>query len=116
VARFTPKSGAVAVDAGLEPGLAFPGCRLTALRSTLTVPFVMRSLFALVSLACIVTAIAAKPPFLLNGEHDVQHVSHAGFDLDLNSFRLVQLEDQPPVWMTELDKVPLLCLSSILSL
>ena len=68
----------------------------------------MRSLVALVSFACVVAAAPAKSPLLLNGEHDVQHVSHAGFDFDLNSLRLVQLEDQPPAWMTELDKVPLL--------
>src|SRR5882762_1094900 len=43
---------------------------------------VMRSLVALVSFACVVAAVPAKSPLLLNGEHDVQHVSHAGFDFD----------------------------------
>jgi len=34
--------------------------------------------------------------------------TYPGFDLDLNSRRLVQLEGQDPVWMTELEKVVLL--------
>lgn len=31
--------------------------------------------------------------------------SHPGFDLDLSERRLVQLEGQDPVWISELDKV-----------
>ncbi|KAH8106205.1 hypothetical protein BXZ70DRAFT_918624 [Cristinia sonorae] len=34
-------------------------------------------------------------------------VSYPGFDLDLNELRLVQLEGQEPVWMTELEKINL---------
>ncbi|TFK29308.1 peptidase [Coprinopsis marcescibilis] len=34
-------------------------------------------------------------------------MSHPSFDLDLNEVRLVELEGQPPQWMTELDKVHL---------
>lgn len=32
-------------------------------------------------------------------------ITHPGYDLDLNSLRLVQLDGKDPVWMTELDKV-----------
>jgi len=33
--------------------------------------------------------------------------TYPGFDLDLNSLRLVQLEGKDPVWMTELEKIQL---------
>jgi hypothetical protein len=35
-----------------------------------------------------------------------------GYDLDLNSLRLVQLEGKDPVWMTEIEKVGFSILSS----
>jgi len=35
----------------------------------------------------------------------VQQTSYPGFDLDLNALRLVQMEGESPVWMTELEKI-----------
>lgn len=34
-----------------------------------------------------------------------QQQRYPGFDVDLNERRLIQLEGQQPVWLTELDKV-----------
>ncbi|KIY72914.1 peptidase [Cylindrobasidium torrendii FP15055 ss-10] len=53
--------------------------------------------FALTALA----AVAAASPIF---EQETFN-SEPGFSLDLNAQRLVQLEGQPPVWMTELDKI-----------
>lgn len=67
----------------------------------------MKSIFAFVSLACAVAAIPAQSPLLVNEPIDTEfHVD--GFDINLNSRRLVQMEGQPPVWMTELDKASIL--------
>ncbi|EIM88211.1 peptidase [Stereum hirsutum FP-91666 SS1] len=64
----------------------------------------MKSILAFVSLACAVAAIPAQSPLLVNEPIDADfHVD--GFDIDLSSRRLVQMEGQPPVWMTELDKI-----------
>jgi bacterial leucyl aminopeptidase len=40
--------------------------------------------------------------------------TYPGFNLDLNSLRLVQLEGSDPLWMTELEKVALLSLDLVL--
>jgi bacterial leucyl aminopeptidase len=67
----------------------------------------MKSVFAGLSFVCVALAI----PFfsvLDNGQIPValeSYSNHPDFDLDLNELRLVQLEGQDPVWMTELDKV-----------
>lgn len=67
----------------------------------------MKSIFAFVSLACAVAAIPAQLPLVVNEPIDTEfHVD--GFDINLNSRRLVQMEGQPPVWMTELDKASIL--------
>lgn len=71
----------------------------------------MKSFSILLSLACI--AIATP---LSNGESDQAPfnaelmTSYPGFTLDLNAQRLVQIEGQKPVWMTELAKVYSGCL------
>lgn len=39
---------------------------------------------------------------------------YPGFDIDLNAQRLVQLEGQEPVWMSEWDKVCSVLLSLVL--
>lgn len=64
------------------------------------------ALLSLVSLA------TATPLALVSNNEQVpfsnleEHItSYPGFDLDLNAKRLVQLEGQEPVWMTELEKV-----------
>jgi hypothetical protein len=59
------------------------------------------------SLLCFVTLIVATP--VIQNEKQVtfnaQTATYPGFDLDLNALRLVEMEGQAPVWMTELDKV-----------
>jgi len=64
------------------------------------------ALLSLVSLA------TATPLSLLSSNEQVpfsnlvEHMtSYPGFDLDLNAQRLVQLEGQEPIWMTELEKI-----------
>ena len=70
------------------------------------------ALLSLVSLA------TATPLSLLSGNEQVpfsnlaDHItSYPGFDLDLSAQRLVQLEGQEPVWMTELEKVSNFCVT-----
>ncbi|KAK7061596.1 WD-repeats-region domain-containing protein [Favolaschia claudopus] len=61
----------------------------------------MKYLLALVALASLVVAAPAdseQAPFGVD-------YKHPGFDWDLGSQRLVQLQDQPPVWMSELEKI-----------
>ena len=50
---------------------------------------------------------AVATPLLANFENGQAPLSQAvsGFSLDLNEMRLVQMEGQAPVWMSELDKV-----------
>lgn len=67
----------------------------------------MKSVFAGLSFVAVALAI----PFFSAG-HNGQlplavedFADYPGFDLDLNALRLVQLEGQDPVWMTELEKV-----------
>jgi leucyl aminopeptidase len=59
------------------------------------------------SLLCFVTLIVATP--VTQNEKQVtfnaQTATYPGFDLDLNALRLVEMEGQAPVWMTELDKI-----------
>ncbi|KAF8211279.1 peptidase [Mycena galopus ATCC 62051] len=62
----------------------------------------MKYLLALVSLlVCVVNAAPAdgdQAPFSVD-------YKHPGFDWDLSAQRLVQIQGQPPVWMTELEKI-----------
>lgn len=60
----------------------------------------MKAIFSLV-LASIATALPVFEQIPINAEL----ATFPGFDLDLNAQRLVQLEGQAPVWMTELEKV-----------
>lgn len=66
------------------------------------------------TLLSLVYLATATPLSLLYGSEQVplgsleEHVtSYPGFDLDLDDRRLVQMEGQEPVWMTELEKVRL---------
>jgi len=67
----------------------------------------MKSVYAVLSFVCVALAI----PFFSTGDNVQvpvvleEHTNFPGFDLDLNELRLVQLEGQDPVWMTELDKI-----------
>lgn len=70
----------------------------------------MKSVLAGLSFVCVALAI----PFFSTGDNVQlplsmesldEYASYPGFDLDLNQLRLVQLEGQDPVWMTELQKV-----------
>lgn len=52
-------------------------------------------------------ASAANPLLFKESEQrplGFQQQTHPGFDLDLNERRLIQLEGQEPVWITELEK------------
>ena len=75
----------------------------------------MRSFSVLLALACVAIATPAPLP---NDSGTPQTplqaglmTSYPGFHLDLNALRLVQIEDKPPVWMTELEKVSSCCLA-----
>ncbi|KAJ7904363.1 peptidase [Mycena olivaceomarginata] len=63
----------------------------------------MKYLLSLVALACVANAVAVP----LGGEQAPFGVDykHPGFDWDLSAQRLVQIEGQAPVWMTELEKI-----------
>jgi len=75
----------------------------------------MKSFSVLLALACV--AIATPVPLSDDGgtpQTPLQAglmTSYPGFHLDLNALRLVQIEDSPPIWMTELDKVSSRCLT-----
>jgi len=56
---------------------------------------------ASVAIATTFTSENTQQPF------DLPVVGYPGFDLDLNERRLIQLEGQEPVWVTELDKINL---------
>lgn len=63
----------------------------------------MKSLSLLLPLVC----LAAASPVVLD-QHAFQYsATEPGYHLDLGAQRLVQTEGQAPVWMTELDKVPI---------
>ncbi|ETW84302.1 Metallo peptidase M28 [Heterobasidion irregulare TC 32-1] len=64
----------------------------------------MKSLFGFVVLACAVVALPSQSPLIVNEVLNLDSFAD-GFDLDLNSLRLVQMEGQSPVWMTELEKI-----------
>lgn len=61
--------------------------------------FVLLLAFASVAIATPFASEGAQQPF------DTPLVDYPGFDLDLNARRLVQMEGQDPVWVTELDKI-----------
>jgi leucyl aminopeptidase len=63
----------------------------------------MKSFLIIISLVSLVSTT----PLVYNDQFPVgtQQGSYPGFDLDLNAVRLVQMEGESPVWMTELDKV-----------
>ena len=63
----------------------------------------MKSFLILISLVSLVSTT----PLVYNEQFPLgtQQESYPGFDLDLNAVRLVQMEGESPVWMTELEKV-----------
>ena len=67
----------------------------------------MKSFSVLLALASLVIA---SPAILNNAQIPLGSVQDAtqypGYDLDLAELRLVQVEDQDPVWVSELEKVP----------
>ena len=69
----------------------------------------MKSFSVLLALACVAIATPVSlPSDRVAAQTPLQAglmTSYPGFHLDLNALRLVQIEDRPPVWMTELDKV-----------
>jgi leucyl aminopeptidase len=72
----------------------------------------MRVIIPVLLAPLLATAIpTSKPAFHVQGENRLSDLggkfeSTAGFDLDLSELRLVQFsEDEPPVWITELEKI-----------
>ncbi|CAA7259515.1 unnamed protein product [Cyclocybe aegerita] len=61
----------------------------------------MKSFAALLALVHLVAAT----PITHNEQVPLNQATYPGFDLDLNARRLVQMEGQAPVWMTELEKI-----------
>lgn len=61
----------------------------------------MKAILSLLSLASFAIATPVFEQVPLNAKL----ATYPGFDLDLNAQRLVQMEGQDPVWMTELEKV-----------
>jgi hypothetical protein len=64
--------------------------------------FTMKYLSTVLSLASLA---AASPLFGGSDGGQVPLATYPGFSLDLGAMRLVELEGQPPVWMSELEKV-----------
>lgn len=65
----------------------------------------MRSFAALLALASL--AVSA-PSVSENAQYplgQVELATHSGLDLDLSERRLIEVEGQSPVWVTELEKV-----------
>lgn len=77
----------------------------------------MKTVFAGLSLACLALAVPFYSSENPNGGSQVQlgkftledYANYPGYDLNLNELRLVQLEGRQPVWMTEYEKVRVLC-------
>lgn len=72
----------------------------------------MMKSFSLVSAIFLAGAVAspqlvpfASEQFPLDLGEPISVTSYEGFHLDLNAERLVEMEGQAPVWMTELEKV-----------
>jgi len=60
----------------------------------------------LISLACLARAVASPLSATYGSEQvPLDGLEKHGFDLDLSAQRLVQMEGQKPVWMTELEKI-----------
>lgn len=83
--------------------------QLYASPSALSLTTIMKSFSALASLACLAVAHPLSSSqdsgqVVLGGLED-HDVNYPGFDLDLTSRRLVQMDGQAPIWMTELEKV-----------
>ena len=78
---------------------------------------IMKS-FTLVSMAYLLGAVAS-PQFVTFGSEqqllglEESMTSYDGFHLDLSAQRLVQMEGQKPMWMTELEKVSLFILPRV---
>lgn len=62
----------------------------------------MKSFSLLLAFAALATA---SPAFFESDQVPLGSSQHPGFDYDLNALRLVQFEDQKPIWISELDKV-----------
>ncbi|KAJ7276247.1 peptidase [Mycena haematopus] len=68
----------------------------------------MKYLLSLVALACVTNAAPAtddQAPFTVDYKRPTVDYKHPGFDWDLSAQRLVQIQGQPPVWMSELEKI-----------
>jgi leucyl aminopeptidase len=63
----------------------------------------MKSLAVLFSFACAALSTPLSP--FLNQVPLSDQIDYPGFNLDLNALRLVQMEGQQPMWITELDKI-----------
>jgi leucyl aminopeptidase len=61
----------------------------------------MKSFTTLLTLVTVITSAAFALPY--KGQAPLG--AHPGFNIDLNEQRLVELEGQQRVWMTELEKV-----------
>ena len=60
---------------------------------------------ALLTVSFVCSALATPLRVLENAQAPIHFGAYPGFDLDLNAPRLLQFENQEPVWMSELDKV-----------
>lgn len=60
---------------------------------------------ALLTVSFVCAALATPLRVLENVQVPINFGPYPGLDLDLNAPRLLQFENQEPVWMTELDKV-----------
>lgn len=81
-------------------------CQLCQLAGTLaSTATIMKSLSILLSL---LSLVVATPLSYSNQEQlsfNADGATYPGFNLDLTALRLVEMEGQAPVWVTELEKV-----------
>lgn len=80
--------------------------RVASSSSPLSPSPTMKSFAALLALVSIVAAV----PAAYNEQIPLgKQATYPGFSLDLNARRLVQMDGQEPIWMTELEKVASYC-------
>ena len=65
----------------------------------------MKSFVVLLSFASLALSLPLLSDNVQHPLGQVQHTTASGLDLDLSERRLIQVEGQSPIWVTELEKV-----------
>lgn len=65
----------------------------------------MKSFVVLLSFASLAISLPSLFDKVQHPLGQVQHTTASGLDLDLSERRLIEVEGQSPIWVTELEKV-----------